>query len=114
MSTSYYRLKPPITSVRAEVSDGHTHLGIWINHAKSGTLVVRNEELQDLLRVLTDDGSAVVKTRFGGSVLGKLLEPLDREWTNQAADYTTLVSECGELTTLGELRRGLGGSRSCT
>ena len=47
MSTDYYGFRKPITSIRAEVMGGHIHVGIWVNHAKSGTLIFRNEEWEE-------------------------------------------------------------------
>ena len=58
MSTDYYRFRAPITSVRGEVRGGHTHVGIWINHAKAGDIIVRNEEWQPFLEAIRCDESA--------------------------------------------------------
>ncbi len=44
-------------SVRAEELGGHTHVGIWVNGGKEGTLIFRNEEWPEFERAL-DNGLA--------------------------------------------------------
>lgn len=39
MSTEYFAFKKPITSLKIETLGGHTHIGVFVNHAKSGNLV---------------------------------------------------------------------------
>ena len=40
MSTSYYRLQDPFTSLRLEEGPGHDRLTVWEQHANCGTLTV--------------------------------------------------------------------------
>ncbi len=86
MSTGYFRLRKPFTCARASVEGTHTHLSLWVNHALSGVLVLRNEELGDALHALRRDNEAC---RVGSN--GLHFDDDDIE----AA--TTLVSDCGEL-----------------
>jgi len=99
MSTSYYLLRRPITSVRPEVLGGHTHVGVWINHAKSGDLVVRNEEWLPLLQALTSD-ECVIHVSCGGKDVGLVVD--DR--CPESCDMVQIVSECGTLHSMGEIR----------
>lgn len=48
-----YLGKAPISSVRTERMGGHYHVSVWVNHGKSGDLVVREDELTDLLKILS-------------------------------------------------------------
>ena len=97
MSTDYYRFRAPITSVRGEVRGGHTHVGIWINHAKAGEIVVRNEEYPELLRAIKGD-IVVAHAHYGGDGVGPLIAarfPIeDGEW---------LICEYGKLHQWREL-----------
>uniref|UniRef100_A0A6M3L7H7 Uncharacterized protein n=1 Tax=viral metagenome TaxID=1070528 RepID=A0A6M3L7H7_9ZZZZ len=106
MSTSFYRLRPPITSVRPEVLGGHTHVGIWVNHAKSGSLVVRNEEWDQLLDSLTSK-ECVIHTSYGGTGVGVNVNDLCPE---NAGDVQ-VVSEYRQLFTVGEVRNMRGVKR---
>lgn len=95
MSTTYYRLAPPITSVRAETTPAHTHLTIWCNHANVGTLVLRNEEVTPFLLLLCERGQAATEVKDALSLnLGTVGQP----------GCLQLISEYGEVTTLDTLR----------
>jgi hypothetical protein len=112
MSTSYYHLSTPVTSVRPEIMGGHTHMGIWVNHAKAGTLILRNEEWIGFLRLLTneefDDSKAPMRTHWGGAEVGSIVT----ENENDLMDETQLVSEYGELLTVAEIRAFSGEKRA--
>lgn len=96
MSTSYYRLKPPITSVRADSGGSHTILGIWVNHAKAGEITLRNEEVSDVLRVMRADSLAI--TRFARH------DGYGYDFCDDDVEIDTpLVSESGEIVTLADL-----------
>jgi hypothetical protein len=98
VSTSYYLPRAPITSLRADVGGGHTHLGVWVHHAKSGTLVLRNEEMTLFLEML--EGREVMHVHFGGVGVGVIItggEDLDPD--------QVLISEYSELTTVEDVRR---------
>lgn len=98
MSTSYYLPKTPITSLRAEVGGGHTHLGVWVNHAKSGTLVLRNEEMPLVLEML--EGREVMHIHFGGVGVGVVITGGDDLEPEQM-----LISEYSELTTVEDVQK---------
>ena|SRR5438132_2710233 len=93
MSTNCYRLKHPFTSVRAETrGGGHTDLSIWVNHAKAGVIVLRNEEVKDFLLAIVRDVPAAIRSAIGDGL--SELKSLDDE----LAPDTFLVSEHGEIT----------------
>ena len=52
-----YDVREPFTSFRAEMMGGHTHVGFWVNHAKSGTLVFRNEEWEEAKEIFRKEQS---------------------------------------------------------
>ena len=60
MSTDYYGFRKPITSIRVEVMGGRTHVGVWVNHSKSGTLVFRNEEWKEAIWLFANEGETVM------------------------------------------------------
>jgi hypothetical protein len=98
MSTNYYRFKSPITRVQVETKGRHDHVTVWINHQNAGTLVVDNGTGKDLLWMLgsnkralhcyTGKARCVVKDDPGIS------------------DDEYVVSECGEVITVGEVLKG--------
>lgn len=108
MSTSFYQLKEPVTSIRLEVMGGHTHVGIWINHGKAGTLVFRNEEWKQGIWLFIDNdiSDAHIYVHGGGKSVGLIVD----EYDNLFPAEKQMVSEYGELTTVGEIRAmaGLG------
>ena len=106
MSTSYYTLKEPVTSIRPEVKGGHTHVGIWINHGKAGTLVFRNEEWgKGIWLFFNDDvGDAPIHQHWGGDKEGLVVN----EYTLNLKDEQQMISENGELTTVREIRAEAG------
>ena len=97
MSTNYFRLKKPFTSVRTTVGGGHTQLAIWVNHAKAGDITLRNSEVPSVLQALSQDLPAVrrVATAEGGT-------RLDFDDDNLESEHV-LISEYGDLTCLGDL-----------
>ena len=98
MSTEFYRIKPPFTSVRTEVGGGHTRLSLWVNHAKTGDITLRNEELKAVLRVFCREVPAVIRRGLTGGEV-----QLDYEDDNVEPD-TMLVSEYGEITCVAQLQ----------
>jgi len=73
MSTSYYRLKPPITHLRLEDTGGHNRLSIWVDHGLAGTLVLPKEATRDVIQCFTlyeDDFECPLRTHRGGKERG--------------------------------------------
>ena len=101
MSTEYYALKKPITSIRPEIMGGHTHVGIWVNHAKSGTLVFRNDEWNDAiwLFVERDVSEPPMYTFWGGTKDGCVVKENDASLLAEQQ----MVSEFG-LMTVSQIR----------
>lgn len=105
MSTSYYTLKEPVTRIRPEVMGGHTHVGVWINHCKAGTLVFRNEEWeQGIWLFVKDEIDALMQSHWGGDKKGLMID----EYTGNLSGEQQMVSEIGELTTVGKIRGEAG------
>lgn len=74
MSTEYYRLKSPFTSIRLEAGPTHTILAMWVNHANIGYVTLRNEEVSDVLGVLRRDKVAVIRYSKGDGKTGLQFE----------------------------------------
>lgn len=103
MSTKYYALKKPITSIRPEIMGGHTHVGVWVNHAKSGILVFRNDEWKDAIWLFVKKNvfPPPMRTFWGGMKDGCIVK--EYADTSFPAEQQ-MVSECGELITVGQIR----------
>ena len=109
MSTLYYKLRKPITSIKPTVLGEHTRVGIWANHAKTGELVFRNEEWKDAIWLFVeyegDDSKVPMRTHWGGDkgTVVTIHENLP--------DEQQLISEYGELLTVLEIKTRQGAKR---
>ncbi len=94
MSTEYYRLKKPFTSVRTRPVGVHVAMSLWVNHAKTGELTLRQDEVKDVLLALARGSSAV--RQFGTADGATQIEYYD----DDVEDDTILISQYGELTSV--------------
>lgn len=101
MSTDYYSLQPPITSVQLKPNPGdhHNELSIWLNHRLAGVLKVDEEEGSQLLLMMR--GPVVLHTAFGGSLVG--CEVSDRA-SPSVEDDVLVVSDYGEIMSALKVR----------
>ncbi len=92
MSTEYFTLKPPISSLRVEESGPHARISIWEGEALTGTLTILRENLQDWLRMFAAH-SPKVRSYGWRIILGYIEEQFDqleRHFHNLAA----LIANC--------------------
>jgi len=87
MSTDYYKLKAPFSSVRVEETPGHDHVTFWDNGANCGTLVVTKGEGRAVVAAVTSEEVAV-HCAYGGKGVGTVVE----ERVNGLTDDTFLVN----------------------
>lgn len=99
MGTCYFPLRTPFTSLRPEVLGGHTHVGVWVNHAKAGTLVFRNEEWAEAMPVFFDD-MPVMNAYYGGKAEGTVVN----EHKKGLVDQDQVTDERGVLLTVEQVR----------
>lgn len=92
MSTNYYRLKRPITSVHMNVTGPHTRIVVFVNHANAGELCLRNEEVAGFLLAMKSEYTALQKYASGD---GKTCLSFEDDGLEPE---TPLISETGELT----------------
>ena len=110
MTTSYYRLKKPVTHLRLDEEKGHDKLTIWINHAQSGTLTLANRETQDAIWLFVQQESndhCPLRTSWGGSDHGAIVTIQD----STLPDETCIISEYGELLTVAKVKARAGAKR---
>jgi hypothetical protein len=109
MSTSYYRLRPPVTHLRLESGGGHDRLSIWIDHGLAGVLRLPKAATRDLLRafILDEvDSECPLLTHWGGKAAVVTVND------GSLPDETVVVSEYGELLTVAEVKVRDGAVRS--
>ena len=112
MSTSYYRLKSPVTSIRVDFAENPRcrRISIWINGERSGALIVKAAELQPLLQLFVNTDVQVLHTYSGGSEIGVVV-------TVNAiviSDDDYVISEYGELFTVRQVKARAGeGATKC-
>ena len=106
MSTDYHGFRKPVTSIRPEVLGGHTHVGVWVNHAKAGMLIFRNEEWEEAIWLFVDEDKSLMHTFFGGIEKGTVVVADVPELQPEQI----LISEYGEIITVADVwaRAGKG------
>ncbi len=107
MSTTYYLLKEPVTSLSFKEGGGHARLWIWVEHGLAGELVVPRGVGREVAMLFADEDKPVLRTSWDGPSVGIQVVLLR---TRVVPRDTTVVSEAGEVTTFGEVmaREGQG------
>lgn len=103
MSTSYYRLKYPLTSIRLEQGPVHDKLTVFESGANAGTLTVGRglgKALANMFADVVDDDKAPLRTHFGGADRGCVVTVQDGE----LPDRYTVVNDYGDVYTVGEVK----------
>lgn len=100
MSTSYYPLKDPITSLSI-ANDVHSKITFWIRHKNSGTLTVDRNDTASIVLMLIDDTNAPAMTSYyGGDKIGTIVV---ENKPNLLAEQI-LVSEYGKVLNISQIR----------
>ena len=111
MSTAYYRLREPITSLALEEGPAHDRLRIWERHGLAGELVVSAGSGREIARMFfetgVDDLHCAIHTYYGGAERGGVGTVNDPTLPDSA---TVLDGDTGEVLTVGEVKgyAGLG------
>jgi len=101
MSTSYYRLKPPITSIRIDDLGNHDRINVWVSHGLSGSLTVSKDETPQILfmfaEIELDETKCITATwsKLFGTIINN---------DKGLSDTDCVISEYGKLHTIGEIR----------
>lgn len=98
MSTDYYNLNSPITNLKLFVEGQHYKLTVFCNHQNCGTLFLTQLEVSQIIKMFV--GERVVRSYYGGDKCGKTVEIIGNVEYDEC-----LISEYGEITNLGEIRR---------
>lgn len=110
MSTSYYRLKQPITHLRIEDAGGHDKIKIWVDHGLAGSLTVAKRDTKEFVRLFVlyeEDNECPLRTHWGGKERGAVVTVND----DTLADESVVVSEYGELLTVADVKKRDGARR---
>ena len=111
MSTSYYRLRDPFSSMRLKEGKVHDRVTLWEGGALAGTLVVRGGTGKRVALIFADqdcdDSKVPMRTHWGGSGVGAVVTVNDRS----LADDITLVSEYGDVLTVAKVMAREGAKR---
>lgn len=99
MGTNYYKLKKPITHLSIEKPGGmHYKVKVWINHASTRFLVIREEELNDFLQIFSSEEVAY-HSYYGGVEKGKVIKKM------QNTDTLIVISKYGEIVKVEDLEK---------
>lgn len=109
MSTSYHRLKEPITRLRLKTRDGRTRVSVWLDGTYAHALIVKGEFATTVVRMFADeqgDNECPVRTHWAGQrvVVTENVPDLDPEMQ--------LISDYGEIWTVAEIREWAEKSKS--
>ena len=110
MSTSYYDLVEGITSLHLEEGPAHDRLTVWENGANAGTLTLSRGSGKWVARLFADrtgDIDCPLRTHWGGSAVGSVVT----ENRRGLADDYCVVSEYGDVLTVGQVRARAGARR---
>ena len=110
MSTSYYRLKPPITHLTLKAESGHDRLKIWVNHGLVGELVLANRETRAFLDCFTlyeADNECPLRSYWGGPERGTVVYANE----DNLPDGMMVISQYGELLTVAQVKARNGAKR---
>ena len=110
MSTSYYRLVEPFTSIRLREEPGHDRATFWESGANCGTLTVSRgvgARLALLFANREDDHACPMRTHWGGRDQGSVVTVND----TSLADDVTLISDYGQVLTVAEVKARTGQRR---
>ena len=102
MSTCYYRLHQPITRIDTHegMFENSTAFSVWANDTWMATLTISNEFKWYLLPELKSKEIAFEK-HYGGDNMGMVV----CDFAKDLLDEAQVISECGDIVTLGELRQ---------
>lgn len=103
MSTDFFRLKPPVTSLFAEAEGEYVRLSVWVSNAFSGELLLRAEDVGDFVLSLVV-GGVCMHTYWGGLETGVLVD----FYGGALPDNTVVISAGGEITTVGKVKKLVG------
>jgi hypothetical protein len=78
---------------------GRTLVGFWVNHAKSGELVFRNEEWREAVFVFADE-EPVLHTYYGGKGVGTIVEKLT---TGLEGSMHIIDGDVGDIMTVDDV-----------
>jgi hypothetical protein len=112
MSTSYYYLREPITSVRFEERGEHCHISVWEHGKLAGKLIVAKENAHLFAWMFSeresDDSRAPIRTRWGGAEYGCVVD----ENARGLDPKLQLIDEYGDVWTVADIRLRAGDGRA--
>ena len=115
MSTAYYRLREPITSVQLDEGPGHDRLRIWQDHGFAGELVLTAGAGREVARMFfetnADDAHCAIHAYYGGDERGCVVTVNDPTLPESAV---VLDGDTDEVLTVGEVRAFDGRGRRVT
>ena len=110
MSTSYFRLKKPVSHLELrEAADGYL-LTVWVDGKYTGILHLPPEHLKSVVGMFTQyegDFDCPLRTHWGGPERGTIVTVND----DTLADELVVISEYGDLLTVGQVMARSGARR---
>ena len=110
MSTSYYRLIEPFTSVRLECGQRHDRLTVFEMGANCGTLTLNagtGKIVASLFALHQEDNMCPLRTHWGGASRGSIVTVND----DSMPDDATVLSEYGDVLTVAQVKARDGAGR---
>uniref|UniRef100_A0A6M3L3G4 Uncharacterized protein n=1 Tax=viral metagenome TaxID=1070528 RepID=A0A6M3L3G4_9ZZZZ len=100
MSTSYYSLREPFTSIRIESNSQHDKITFWSRHGNAGTLTVDKGDAKLIAIMISDNENLQpIHSHYGGEKGTIITENISGLLPEQV-----LISEYGEALTVAQIR----------
>lgn len=107
MSTAYYPLRDPITSIKVEEGPSHDRVSIWESGGLAGVLTVSKGAGSRIAFMLADTTDEVLRTGWGGDSIGCVVYGR----LKTLAPDLCVVSEYGEVMTVSEVAAMAGNGK---
>ena len=107
MSTSYYRLRPPITNLELDEGLYYDVLKVWINDSLAGELALTEDEVKEVIRCFAlreADNECPLRAYWGGDEEGTVVYANE----DNLPDEMIVVSTYGEILTVGQVKARAG------
>jgi len=108
VSTSYYRLLPPITSIQLDEGPLHDRLRIFTgptgHGVYAGELTLALGEGKLVARLLAEAGDPTMHVSYGGDARGCVVQ----EFQADLREWDTLIDESSKVVTVRDVRAFAG------
>lgn len=99
MSTIWYGMREPVTSIRVDPRPGGRALDIiiWVNHQMAGRIIVERDELKGMIDLFVDKRRGIVYQNRWSSPTGRDDDQVQTSWIGPEEYYGQVISDDYEV-----------------